>query len=55
MSVAWGKTNLDTNQRAIELAKIALGWGDMTPEQRMDNARNLVTRATEIESNLRGK
>lgn len=44
--------SLDKDLRAQELAKIALGWADMSAEQRMDASRALLKRAQEIKETL---
>lgn len=49
-SIHW--PNLNKDQRAVELAKTALGWAEMSTEQRMDNARRLAERAQQIKETL---
>lgn len=38
--------------RAEALAKIAMGWDQMTAEQKMDNTRELIARAEQIKGTL---
>lgn len=44
--------NIDKDQRALRLAKIALGWDELTMEQQMDLTRELLQRAQEIKQTL---
>jgi hypothetical protein len=48
MGIVWETTNLGKDERAIELAKVELGWDVLTPAQRMDSARALIIRAQQI-------
>lgn len=44
--------DLTKDHRALALAKVAMGWADMTTEQQMANARQLTQRAQEIKATL---
>lgn len=44
--------DLSKNKRAMELAKVAMGWADMTAEQQMANLSALAIRANQIEGTL---
>lgn len=55
MSITWGKQSwpdLSKDQRAIELAKTAMGWDALTTEQKMDRSRELAQRAQQIKETL---
>lgn len=49
MSVTWG-SNLDL--RAERLAKIALGWDNLTVEEKMDRSNELILRTEQIKEVL---
>lgn len=38
--------DLSKDQKAVELAKVAMGWEDLTTEDQMDSSRKLVELAT---------
>lgn len=44
--------DLSKDQRAVELAKTAMGWEQMSTEQRMDGARYLAKLAQEFKESL---
>jgi hypothetical protein len=44
--------DLSKDQRAIELAKTAMGWNEMTSEQQMDASRYLIKLADEFKDVL---
>lgn len=52
MSMTWGQTNIEVDKRAERLAKVALGWDDMTTEQKMDNTSVLIDRMQQIKESL---
>lgn len=40
--------DLTKDQRAMELAKIAVGWAEMQPDEQMERLAELVRRARDI-------
>jgi hypothetical protein len=47
--------NLSKDQRALELAKIAIGWSEMRAEQQMDASSYLLKLAQEFKCSLMGE
>lgn len=48
--IKWPDLSKDT--RAVELAKTAMGWANLSAEQQMDSSRELLRRAQEIKEAL---
>jgi len=46
----WPNLNKDT--RAVELAKIAMGWDQLSVEQKMERSRELVQKAQDFKESL---
>lgn len=44
--------DLSKDRKAEELAKVAMGWNELTTEQQMDASRYLVKLAQEIKESL---
>lgn len=44
--------NLTKEQRALELAKTALGWNELSPAEQIRHASELIERAQQIEAVL---
>lgn len=45
--------DLSKDEKAIELAKSAMGWKDMTTEQQMDASRYMLKLAQEFKESLK--